>query len=124
MATLVLSDPTFEEHDPGEGHPESPARLRSILDVLGNAPLSHVEMRLPRPATEAELSQVHDAALIQRLRDLSGSCARLDPDTAMSAKSYQAAILAAGAGVQAVEAVMQGTHASAFALVRPPGHHA
>ncbi|AKF83354.1 histone deacetylase [Myxococcus fulvus 124B02] len=122
--TLLLTDPLFLKHDPGEGHPESPARLQRILGVLASTPVRGTVMGAPRSATNEELLAVHTPALLERLRQLNGHTARIDADTVVSPDSVDAARLAAGAAVQAVEAVMAGQARNAFALVRPPGHHA
>jgi acetoin utilization deacetylase AcuC-like enzyme len=122
--TLLLTDPLFLKHDPGQGHPESPARLRSILSVLARTPVAGTEVGQPRRATEAELALVHTPALRTHLLSLAGERAAIDPDTQASEDTYDAAVLAAGAAVQAVEEVMAGRARNAFALVRPPGHHA
>jgi acetoin utilization deacetylase AcuC-like enzyme len=122
--TLVLTDPRFLAHDAGVGHPESPARLRAILNDLERAPPEGVTFEAPRAATPAEIDAVHDPAHRERLQAVEGKRARIDTDTAMSEGSFQAALLAAGAAVGAVEAVWDGRAENAFALVRPPGHHA
>ncbi|XXF76742.1 histone deacetylase [Myxococcaceae bacterium GXIMD 01537] len=122
--TLLLTDPLFLRHEPGSDHPESPARLRSILGVLARAPVPGTLMAAPRSATDAELAAVHTPELLDSLHHLAGRTAQLDPDTRVSPDSYDAARLAAGASVQAVEAVWAGQARNAFALVRPPGHHA
>jgi acetoin utilization deacetylase AcuC-like enzyme len=124
MATVILSDERFLDHDPGLSHPEMPARLRAVLDDLARSPVAGTEMRRPRAATDAEIEAVHSAAHRQRLQSLAGMTASLDPDTTMSPGSYDAAVLAAGAAVGAVEEVWAGRADNAFALVRPPGHHA
>jgi acetoin utilization deacetylase AcuC-like enzyme len=123
-ATLLLTDPLFLRHDPGAGHPESPARLESILEQLERAPLAGLERKRPRPATPEELAFAHRKEFLTRLEGLRGLETQLDPDTATSVDSVDAAVLAAGAGAQAVEEVMAGSARNAFALVRPPGHHA
>jgi len=124
MSTLVLTDPRFLDHDPGPGHAESPARLDAIMAELGRAPLAGLTIETPRAATTAEIEAVHSAAYRAKLAALDGHYADLDPDTALSPGSWEAATLAAGAAVGAVEAVMTGAADNAFALVRPPGHHA
>jgi acetoin utilization deacetylase AcuC-like enzyme len=124
MPTLITTDRRFLAHDPGGGHPESPARLQVILDDLERAPITGTVIEAPRPATDAEIDAVHTPAHRQSLERLAGRSARLDPDTAMSEGSWEAARLAAGAAVGAVDAVWTGRAANAFALVRPPGHHA
>jgi acetoin utilization deacetylase AcuC-like enzyme len=124
MSTLVLTDPKFLDHDPGPGHVESPARLDAIMAELGRGPLAGVTIETPRAATTAEIEAVHSAAYRAKLAALDGHYADLDPDTALSPGSWEAATLAAGAAVGAVEAVMTGAADNAFALVRPPGHHA
>lgn len=123
-STLIFTDPLFLQHQPGAGHPECPERLEAILDLLGTAPVPGTELRTPRPATEAELATVHTPALRAQLQAMDGQRARVDPDTALSPFSQRAAVLAAGAAVGAVEEVMAGRASNAFALVRPPGHHA
>jgi len=124
MSTLVLTDPRFLDHDPGPGHVESPARLDAIMAELGRAPLAGVTIETPRAATDAEIEAVHSPGYRARLASLDGQYAELDPDTAVSPGSWEAATLAAGAAVGAALAVMGGKADNAFALVRPPGHHA
>jgi acetoin utilization deacetylase AcuC-like enzyme len=124
MSTLILTDRRFLEHDAGAGHPESPARLQAILSDLERAPLGGVVFETPRAATPAEIDAVHSPAHRERLQGIAGQRARLDADTTTSEGSWEAAALAAGAAVGAVEAVWSGRADNAFALVRPPGHHA
>jgi len=122
--TLLLTDALFLQHDPGPEHPECPARLERILSLLESQPIPGTERRAPRPATDEELAAVHSPRLLEALKGLRGTSTSLDPDTALSPDSYDAAVLAAGASVQAVQEVMAGRARNAFALVRPPGHHA
>jgi acetoin utilization deacetylase AcuC-like enzyme len=124
VRTLVLTDPLFLRHQPGPGHPERPERLERILEELSRRPLAGVDQRRPRPATHEELARVHPAAHLLRLGQVKGRSVQLDADTATSPDSWDAAVLAAGAGIQAVESVLSGEADNAFALVRPPGHHA
>jgi acetoin utilization deacetylase AcuC-like enzyme len=124
MPTLITTDRRFLAHDPGGGHPESPARLQSILDDLERAPVAGTVIEAPRLATLAEIDAVHSPAYRHTLEGLAGRRARLDADTTMSEGSWQAARLAAGAAAGAVDAVWTGRATNAFALVRPPGHHA
>ena len=67
---------------------------------------------------------MHPEAYLRRLAQVQGRSVQLDADTATSPESWDAAVLAAGASIQAVEAVLSGEADNAFALVRPPGHHA
>jgi acetoin utilization deacetylase AcuC-like enzyme len=83
-----------------------------------------VEVVAPRAATREQLLRVHDADYIRRIAETAGHRMQLDPDTYVSPESYDVALLAAGAAVDAVERVMSDAHRSAVALVRPPGHHA
>ena len=79
----------------------------------------------PRPATEDELARVHDRAYIRLIRETAGRALALDPDTFTSPDSYDVALLAAGAVLVAVEHVLDaGSGTRAFAMQRPPGHHA
>jgi len=124
MSTLILTDRRLLGHDAGPGHPESPARLQAILGDLEGAPPDGVVFETPRAATAAEIDAVHAPAHRALLQGLEGKRARLDDDTSVSEGSWEAASLAAGAAVGAVEAVWSGRAENAFALVRPPGHHA
>ena len=125
-SALLLTHERYLDHDVGRGHPERPDRLRAVLAGVEAASLGEaVTMATPRPATAEELLRVHDeqlVALIQRSSASGGGW--LDGDTATVDASYDAAVLAAGAGPTAVEALYAGTADAAFCAVRPPGHHA
>src|SRR5690606_30583365 len=124
MSTLVLTDPLFLRHDPGPEHPEAAARLERLTASLEASPLGGIAVRRPQPAAQEALERIHPAAHLLRLGQVDGRHVQLDPDTRTSPESWSAAVLAAGAAVDAVEAVLSGAHQTAFALVRPPGHHA
>ena len=128
MARLALiHDPLFAQHDPGPGHPESAGRMRAVLERLETAGLLAQLPRLePRPATTQQLLRVHTQGHIDHVLEYRGrGPAVLDlGDTVISADSVDAALLAAGAGVAAVEAVAAGECDRVFCAVRPPGHHA
>jgi acetoin utilization deacetylase AcuC-like enzyme len=124
MSTIVLTDERFLDHDPGPGHVESPARLDAIMSEIGRAPIDDVTVETPRAATDAEIEAVHPKAYRELMAGFAGRYAQLDPDTGVSPGSWEAATLAAGAAVVGVESVMAGRADNAFALVRPPGHHA
>ncbi len=124
VATRLYTSEVYLEHDPGPLHPERPDRLRSIHAVLQRAPIANTERVDPRPATRDELVTVHDAAYVDAVLATRGQAVQLDPDTSTSPKSVEAALLAAGAAVQAVDDVFDRRSDNGFALVRPPGHHA
>lgn len=125
IGTLVVTDRAMARHDPGAQHPEAPHRLLALLDGLAAHPRSHCVVRSPRVAADAELKAVHDPVYVQHVLGLRGAeRVSLDPDTHLSEGSVGAALLAAGAAIEAVDAVVRGAARSAFALVRPPGHHA
>ncbi|MEW6220023.1 MAG: histone deacetylase [Thermodesulfobacteriota bacterium] len=124
--TAVYKDPIFLEHEPGPGHVESPARLAVIYDWLATSPLAG---QLVFPAVPAAARTVvarnHSEAHIRRIEATAGRAWDiLDPDTQTSERSCQAAFMAAGAVTDAVHRVAAGEFDNAFALVRPPGHHA
>ena len=122
----VVRDPLCLEHSGGPGHPESPARLQAIEGMLAEFPLRGRLVHLPaRDASLAELARVHTAEHLRRIEATRGRPVTvLDPDTSTSAGSCAAALRAAGGVLSAVEAVLGGELAGAFAAVRPPGHHA
>ena len=121
---LVSYHPAFLEHDPGHDHPERPERLRAIRESLLGDPPFGLEWVTPEPAPAAAVERVHRPEYVALLDHLSGQRGHLDSDTAISERSVDAAFLAAGAALQAVDAVLDGQALTAFALVRPPGHHA
>ncbi len=119
---LVVHSDGMALHDPGPGHPDSPDRLRAAVDALKDLP--GLQWSESREATQTELERVHHPAYVARLAELRGRVCTLDPDTHLSAGSVAAAYLAAGAAIQATEAVFVAGNNLALALVRPPGHHA
>jgi len=127
MATLLISHPSFLEHDTGPHHPERPDRLRAILAALDDPAFSNL-VRVAAPAASLEeLTRVHPDDYVQAIlgvRPEAGEHVHVDGDTVMSQGSAEAAQRAAGAVVAGVEAVMEGKVRTAFAAVRPPGHHA
>ena len=124
MSTLILTDPIFLEHDTGAGHPECRERLDAILGLLRESPVPGTTTRAPRDATIAELARNHPTAHLERIEGLRGQSTSLDADTRVSELSVDAAHRAAGAALDAVDSLMAGHARNAFALVRPPGHHA
>ncbi len=123
--TWILRDPLFLAHHPGAGHPERPARLEAVFEDLDARPVAGTRSVAPRKATRREIERVHTPAHVDRVAATAGRAhVQLDPDTATCPQSYEVALHAAGAVVQATEAVVQGEASGAFALVRPPGHHA
>lgn len=125
MKTGLVYDPVYLKHDTG-GHPENSRRLEAIIAHLEQTGLKPrlIPIR-PRPATIKELTLVHDeshVAHVKKLAEQGGGW--LDADTVVSSGSYEAALYAAGGAMEAVAAVMGGEVGNAFALVRPPGHHA
>jgi acetoin utilization deacetylase AcuC-like enzyme len=121
---LLITDRAMLEHDAGPGHPERPARLETILQTLAADPIAHTRWAAPRPAEQEQIQRIHDRGYAQSILALRGRAAQLDADTATSPGSVDAALLAAGAAVDLVEALVSGKVQRGFALVRPPGHHA
>ena len=131
---LVITDERFLDHDTGHRHPERPDRLRAAL-----AGVAAVDRELlaggcsPRPAGRDELALVHSAAMIDRVSDIAErGGGHLDADTTLGPASFDAARLAAGAVLTAVEQLSAGDasgdpaggNSEAYCVVRPPGHHA
>ncbi len=126
----LVKDDRYLEHNAGEGHPESPDRLRVIYDLVVKE-FSHLPLIPPRLATEDELALIHDPFYIRTVANTEGRPhAQLDADTGLSARSYEIARLAAGGLLEAVDTLLQTPNSklqtlnSIFAFVRPPGHHA
>ncbi len=123
---VIFFDPIFEEHKTGHGHPEKPERLPVAMKALeGSGLLELVEVRTPRDATVEEIELVHTRGYIEQVQRMAASGGgHLDMDTALSAKTYDAALKAAGALLDSVDGCLDGSFKRAFCLVRPPGHHA
>ena len=122
--TALFADDLLSRHDPGPGHPESPSRLAVIRGLLASNGVDGACWATPRPASRADVERIHTHAYVERVERARGLTIDLDPDTSLSERSVDAAYLAAGASIDAVRSVVQGTAERAFALVRPPGHHA
>ena len=118
----IFYHPLFLEHETGE-HPENKRRLVVARQALVESGLD-LEWVPPEPAPVSAIARVHDAGYIESVRKLAeGGGGWLDLDTAVSPRSYEAATLAAGAGLMAVDRALESGQ-KAFMLVRPPGHHA
>ncbi len=125
MKVGYVYDPIYLKHDTGE-HVENAGRLETILSRLEETGLrQQLTLVEPRAAAIEELSLVHHRQHIRHIQDVAQRGGGwLDADTVMSPDSYEVALYAAGGAIRAVESVMDGEVGSAFALVRPPGHHA
>jgi len=127
MPTGFAYDVEFLAHDTGPGHPERPARASAIMQHL--QPLdwfSGLTRYTPRPAERHWVETVHTDAYIRRAES---ACSAGRPfldsmDVAISPRSYEVALLAAGAPLVLADALVAGEINNGFALVRPPGHHA
>jgi acetoin utilization deacetylase AcuC-like enzyme len=125
MRVGYVYDPVYLEHNTGT-HVEDAQRLISINSSLEESDLKDILIPIPpRQATPDELSMVHVREYVSHIEQQANSGGgQPDPDTIISPGSYQAAIYAAGGVLSAVDAVLNKQVDSAFALVRPPGHHA
>ena len=124
--TAILKNELFLEHIPDFNHVESPQRLRVIYEQLEQPPFKNLFL-FPgfEPASVDVLELNHTKEHVMRIAGTAGKVfSSLDPDTQASAKSYDAACLAAGAVIGGLEAIVNGRADNGFALVRPPGHHA
>jgi acetoin utilization deacetylase AcuC-like enzyme len=125
--TGFVYDEIFLEHRTGEGFPERPDRIRAIAQHLEKKGLSAKLARIPaRPAPLEWVTRVHSPAYVERVRKACEEGASfLDTrDCPLSARTYDAALAAAGGVLAAVDAVMEGKVRNAFCAIRPPGHHA
>ncbi len=126
MRTALLYHEEYLQHDAGPFHPESPNRLTAILNGLHqNSLWDKLKHVTPIPASEQQILLCHPRSHLEYIRDCANrGSVQIDPDTHVSAHSFDAAMLAAGAAVQAVDQILDGEYQNAFAAVRPPGHHA
>ena len=134
--TGYFTHPDCRRHEMGPGHPECPQRLDAIEDRLLISGVADVLDRREAPlANVREIELAHDKMHVASIRgmaeeladDISAggpNYAHIDPDTAMNAHSWSAALHASGAVIAATDAVLTGELSNAFCAVRPPGHHA
>jgi acetoin utilization deacetylase AcuC-like enzyme len=127
MTTAYFTHTDCLKHDMGVHHPECPARMAAIENYLNSSGLLHsLTQYKASKANKEQLSRVHSVDYIDwvfKAVPVSGMV-HLDGDTAMNPYSLDAALYAAGAGINAVDLVMSGEVKNAFCNIRPPGHHA
>jgi acetoin utilization deacetylase AcuC-like enzyme len=126
VTVLLLAHERYLDHDPGRGHPERPARLGAVLDAVAAAGLGDgIVPVAPERAERGDIERVHHASLLADIeRSSAAGGGWIDADTVTSVASFDAALLAAGAGLTAIARLDAGDADAAFCAVRPPGHHA
>jgi len=123
MPLLVLASERFAEHMTPPGHPERSQRAE-VMDVVARAWSARGgALEAPAPASREALARAHDEGYLDQIEGLRGRSSMLDADTFTSPETVDVARLAAGAAIRAAEYALDG-RGPAFALVRPPGHHA
>src|SRR3989442_4671256 len=124
MSLVVIHSERFAEHQTPPGHPERPERAEGMDVMAPRWRERDTEVVAPPEATRDELARVHDDPYLDLIEKTAGRAVKLDPDTYTSPESYEIALLAAGAAIDAVERTMSGSHMYTLAMMRPPGHHA
>src|SRR5260370_40234037 len=123
MTTLLYTHPACLDHDPGDYHPESPARLRAVLAALDAPEFAGLERREAPEAEIDDIARVHPRRFVERLLAAVPSAGHvgIDADTVLSPESGRAALRAAGALIAAVDAVVAGPGGQALFRVGRPG---
>jgi acetoin utilization deacetylase AcuC-like enzyme len=124
MSLILISSSRFADHLNPPGHPERVERAEVMQAVVSEWTRHGGIAREARPAERAELLRVHSEHHLATIDRTAGRTSSLDPDTFASPHSRDVALLAAGAALLGVETIVQSKATRAFALVRPPGHHA
>jgi len=123
MKVAYITDDIYLQHHTGSMHPESPERLKAINKAIEPLYPSLV-LKSPISASEEMLELVHSADHIENIKHICAYGGSIDSDTVCSSDSFDAARMAAGAGVVALDGIRSGEFERAFCAVRPPGHHA
>ncbi len=123
--SAVVIDADFLKHEPGHSHPESPERLRVLLDLTGGLDSQSFHLLPPRPATREEIEACHSNDYIELIQATSQTNRyALDGDTVTCRDSFGVGLLAVGGFLKLLDSIAAGNFQNGFALVRPPGHHA
>jgi acetoin utilization deacetylase AcuC-like enzyme len=129
MKTAIVFSPRYLDHDTGRNHPESSGRLRVIREELEKSGLLQTGKCVlvkPQPARISDIELVHEpdyVDLVRRFCEAGGGLLDLG-DTVVCPRSFEISLLAVGGAIEAVKLVVTRKFQNAFALVRPPGHHA
>jgi acetoin utilization deacetylase AcuC-like enzyme len=124
MSLLLIHTDRFRDHRTPPGHPERVERAEVMQSIASAWKQRGRVVQAPRPATHAELARVHSQAYLAKIDAMAGRAVSIDSDTYTSPETRDVALLAAGAAIGAVEAIVQSRDTRVMALVRPPGHHA
>ena len=123
MKVAYITDDIYLKHHTGATHPESPKRLEAIDKAI--APLrDSLYFLSPVAVSDEILGWVHSLTHIENIKKVSLSGGSIDADTICGIDSYDAAVMAVGAGIVALDGIKDGVFQRAFCAVRPPGHHA
>ena len=125
MSTQIIYTPDFNKHN-NPGHPENARRLNIMLDDLKKTPFyDEIELIKPEMISEKTLIEIHSERMVEQVKDISrNSNSWIDLDTYVCKGDFEIASLSAGATLQACKNVISGKADNAYAMVRPPGHHA
>ncbi|MDP7385224.1 MAG: histone deacetylase, partial [Nitrospinota bacterium] len=123
--SAVVIDPNFMKHDTGPSHPESPERLKPLLDLTKELEGENFQILRPRPALMEDIGRCHQSEYIELARSTSKrNRYALDGDTVTCSDSFGIALLAAGGFLSLLDSIASSDSRNGMALVRPPGHHA
>ena len=125
--SAIVTDPVFLKHQPGPYHPESPQRLKTLLDLAGEVVGGSADFELLplRAAVQEELELCHGSGYIDLVRSTSEhNQFALDGDTITCRDSFGVALMAVGGFLQLLDGVAASDYGNGFTMVRPPGHHA